>query len=398
MKTPDNTYEALPALGDFSLVCDLSNYAELPGDWYIIVADIANSTEAIRSGHYKAVNLIGVSVISSILNAIDPVEVPYIFGGDGASICIPPDMASRCKEALIATRQLAISEFSLDLRIGILPVNTIRKTGKKVLVAKHKVSEYCVQAAFAGGGIEYAESLLKSHSDEIDQLDSNNNDSTVVNYSGLECRWDNVPSKHGETISLIVKALSPSLQEQTTFYKHVIEQIRTIYGDDQLCRPVSVAGLHPTFDGAKLAMEAKLKSYKRGNIAYLKQWLLIRVQNLLGWVLMTFSLKTAGIDWGSYKTDLVANTDFKKFDGVLREVISGTPRQREELDHYLRDQFNKDRCVYGIHYSESALITCLISNRAGNHYHFVDCADGGYALAAIEMKRQLKVRSNAKTV
>ena len=34
-------------------------------------------------------------------------------------------------------------------------------------------------------------------------------------------------------------------------------------------------------------------------------------------------------------------------------------------------------------------MTCLIDDRASSHLHFVDGADGGYALAAAEMKAQL---------
>ena len=35
-------------------------------------------------------------------------------------------------------------------------------------------------------------------------------------------------------------------------------------------------------------------------------------------------------------------------------------------------------------------LSFMISNRSGNYYHFVDGADGGYALAALAMKAQLK--------
>ncbi len=198
-------YKDLPVLDSFSRVCDLSAYTELPDEWYIIVADIANSTIAVQSGQYKAVNLVGVSIISAILNIAGKVEIPYIFSGDGASLCIPADLLELTRQALISTRDLAHKEFSLDLRIGIIPVRQVRLAGKQMLCAKHRVSEYCTQAAFAGGGIEYAESLLKSDAAEIDRL------ITPADYSGLECRWNNVPSRHGETISLIVRSLAPTL-------------------------------------------------------------------------------------------------------------------------------------------------------------------------------------------
>jgi len=75
-------FRDLPVLNQFSQVCDFSSYIELPEDWHIIVADVVNSTKAVRSGRYRAVNITGVSVISSILNIATPMQIPYIFGGD----------------------------------------------------------------------------------------------------------------------------------------------------------------------------------------------------------------------------------------------------------------------------------------------------------------------------
>jgi hypothetical protein len=51
---------------------------------------------------------------------------------------------------------------------------------------------------------------------------------------------------------------------------------------------------------------------------------------------------------------------------------------------------NAGKCHYGIHVSNAALVTCIIDNRAGEHYHFVDGADGGYTLAAEAMKEQMR--------
>ena len=390
-------FQDLPALKEFSQVCHLPNYTDLPNDWHIIVADVVNSTDAVQSGSYKAVNMIGVSILSSIVNIAKPIEIPYIFGGDGASLSISNDVVSNAKVALIATRHLALQEFSLDLRIGIVSIDTLRKAGVDVLVAKHKVSKCSVQAAFAGGGLEHAEMMLKSNSAEMDHLPKEISDPIPANYSGLECRWDNVPSKYGETIALIVKALSPSLQEQAKFYEEVIHQIKQIYGNDETCRPVYASGLRSTFNKKKLGLEARLKSFGQGDLSYLRRGLMMRAQNVLGWLLMNFNLKVAGIDWGNYKNEIISNSDFRKFDGILRQVISGTADQRQKLTSYLEDQYNKNKCVYGLHCSSSALVTCLINNRSNNHYHFVDGADGGYAMAALNMKRQLKNLQNDST-
>jgi hypothetical protein len=386
----ENFYSHLPVLDDFNMVCNMSNYQALPDDWYIVVADISNSTIAIKSGRYKSVNLIGVSVISSILNISKPYELPYIFGGDGASLCIPKKLVSKSKDALLATKYLAENNLDLDLRVGIISVSQVREAGMQVLVAKHKVSQYCTQAAFAGGGIEYAEYLLKNNNESVDIVSILGTEIPKANYSGLECRWDNVPSAHGETISLIVKATMPLLQEQARFYEKIIIKIAEIYGEDTVCRPVTKPSLSFTLNNKKLSLESKLHSFRDSKFSYLKSFLFIRLQIMLGWIFMKFNLNIGDIKWGEYKNDIITNTDFKKFDGTLRIVISGNSEQRLHLEEYLKYQLNNNKCVYGIHYSDSAYITCLINNRSGNHYHFVDGSGGGYALAALQMKKQLQ--------
>ena len=44
---------------------------------------------AIEAGRYKDVNVIGASIIISVLNAVGEVDLPYTFGGDGAALLVP---------------------------------------------------------------------------------------------------------------------------------------------------------------------------------------------------------------------------------------------------------------------------------------------------------------------
>ncbi len=386
----DNYYSKLPIHADFSVVSDLSKYSKLPDDWFIVAADIQNSTGAIKSGKYKAVNIVGVSVITAIRNISPSILLPSMFGGDGASLCIPADLVGQAKKALVATKFMAEKQFDLKLRIGIVPIDVVRNAGHEVFVARYRMSEYYNQAAFAGGGIEYAESLLKDKLKGQQYRYEDNIEETSTDYSGLECRWDNIPSKHGETIALIVKVLAPSIEEESIIYNEIISRVQQIYGTDDECRPVYETGLSLTADTDKLTNEVRVRTCNENAWTVLKYWVKLYAQNILGWIFMTFNLNVTGTPWGTYKIDLVKNTDFKKFDGVLRQVISGTQKQREELEAYLNEKYLKKQCVYGIHFSNSALMTCMIDNRCGEHFHFVDAADGGYAIAALQMKEKIK--------
>jgi len=96
------------------------------------------------------------------------------------------------------------------------------------------------------------------------------------------------------------------------------------------------------------------------------------------------------VRWSRYKEDMVDNSDFRKFDGTLRMVIDGSDAQYEELRAYLEDRRREGRLVYGMHKSREALVTCIVFSYNGNHVHFVDGSDGGYAMAARELKDQIR--------
>ena len=53
--------------------------------------------------------------------------------------------------------------------------------------------------------------------------------------------------------------------------------------------------------------------------------------------------------------------------------------------------YEKNKIYYGMHVSQDALMTCLVNNlNDGGHIHFIDGNNGGYALAAKNMKVQQK--------
>jgi hypothetical protein len=71
-------------------------------------------------------------------------------------------------------------------------------------------------------------------------------------------------------------------------------------------------------------------------------------------------------------------------------VIAGTEAQRAELTSYLEEEYRSGRLAYGVHVTDRALVTCVVFERMGRQVHFVDGADGGYAMAARELKQRLR--------
>jgi len=383
-------YADLPLLDNFLDVTESRSFKSVPSDWYVVITDIVGSTQAIESGRYKAVNLIGSCSIVAVLNIAGKLKIPFIFGGDGAAILIPPSLFVKTKRALLATRYRAKTEFGMDLRVGAVPVSDLIRANYKVKVAKLKVSENYYQAAFAGEGLTYATDLVKHP--EMGNLYNYDEDpelSIKVDFSGLECRWQDIPSKHSETVSLIVKAMSEDSETNNKIYREVIKKIQSIYGREDILHPIAKKYLRLAFGYKFLKAETRLRA--KGNDFWQKLFYFqkIRVENILGWFLMTFKIQLQDVDWGTYKETVIAATDYKKFDDMLRMVISGNRVQREKLSRYLEKNYRNGRLVYGLHTSDRVLMTCLVFERNGRQVHFVDGADGGYAVAAKEMKQRI---------
>ncbi len=373
----------------FRGVFSSAHYAELPSDWSVVITDIEGSTRAIQQGKYRQVNAVGVASIVAVCNALKPLSIPFVFGGDGASLCIPNQYVKVVKKALVATRIMAREQFFLSLRVGIVPCSDILQSQYQVLVAKCQISEGYYQAAFSGKGLVYAEQLVKN--DRGNRYCFNTeNISAFADFSGFECRWKDVPSLHGETISLLVLAIEENPETNNAVYMDVFDEIQAIYGQVKTYRPVQKNNLELTANSKNFQDEEKIRA---GSCKRRSKWLYIRLlpwKVRLGRYLMENEKRMFGVDWGKYKDILISNTDFRKFDDNLRMVISGTAEQRHQLLGYLENQYRKERLVYGLHVSDRALMTCVISDYHLHHIHFVDGSDGGYAMAAKDLKKQLK--------
>ncbi len=383
-------YTRLDTVQEFSRLTEPGRFVEIPPDWIVVVADVKGSTKAIQEGRYKEVNTIGVSIITGILNKVGRQSIPYVFGGDGATLCIPESMREVVRQTLIGCRRMAKEFFKLDLRIGMVPVRDISVGGHQVLIAKHRVSENYAQAAFTGGGLEYADHCIKDESLQSKYLISESEQDGEADLTGLECRWQNIPSPRGETVSLLVRAMAATRVERAKIYLGVVQEIQRVYGSDDECKPLLPKGLNLTLDGQKLSHESRVRTFGKGGFNAVLYWFSIRLQVLIGMLIMGFGLRFKGVNWGDYKSQTVANSDFRKFDDMLRQILSGTPQMREELEKYLALRHKRRELVYGIFTSKSALMTCMIGDYSGDHVHFVDGDEGGYACAAIQLKKQLK--------
>lgn len=375
----------VPILESFEAAAQGEKFAALPENWWVAVADIVDSTGAIESGRYRAVNLLGAAPIVGILNAVGRAPLPFSFGGDGAVVCVPDEAADTARRVLASVRHIGRASYDLRLRTGVVPMTYLREKGADVTVARVRLSEHVTQPVFRGTGLVRAEDDLKAGRLPEAYVVPADPDAPPADFSGLECRWQEVPSASEETVSILVQA-APG---EDGVYAEGLARIREIYGEDPTPHPVSERTLRLTADLRLFWGEAKLRAFGTSRWERLAYVAKAELQTWVGRLLMRLGVDTRETAWSAYKEDLVAHTDYRKLDGMLRLVLAGTAAQREALTAYLDAQHAAGRLAYGLHVTDTALITCMVYQYHKQHIHFVDGNDGGYALAAKDLRERL---------
>lgn len=360
------------------------NYRELPDDWWLVVTDLEGSTQAIEDGRYRDINALGGCTVAAVLNAVKPLAIPYVFGGDGASFCIPPSAVEAVRKALRGCIELAAEHFDLKLRAGLLPYALIKPTTPLLVCCYHRSPGF-QQAIFAGDGMLEADRLVKQDDHFHVRLGEGE---AEADFSGFECRWNRVPSPQEITVSLLVEVSSTELQQQFRVYQSLTEQMQAFFGGDEQQQPLTLAGLQLSFSSEKLAAEAHALSYSEKHQPFWLNLWKIRLYNFLGLLLMGLGIRIGKADWGRYKQDTLLNSDYRKLDGMFRSVFAARHQTLELFTQWLEQQRQEGVLKYGIHISDAAQVTCLVSQAGVKHIHFVDGCDGGYALAAKALKQQ----------
>ena len=79
-------------------------------------------------------------------------------------------------------------------------------------------------------------------------------------------------------------------------------------------------------------------------------------------------------------SEVVANSDFRKFDDALRMVVDCSPGMAQKIEDTLAAAETEGHIRYGCHREDAAIMTCFTpSPSQPSHVHFIDGAQGGYA-------------------
>ncbi len=383
-------YKNLEAVPSFNQVVEVQHYKTLPESWFVVITDIKNSTAAIQNGRYKEVNLLGVAPLIGILNETDSALIPFIFGGDGITLCVPGSLLPLVRNVLQNTVKIAEEAYGLELRAGIVSVQSIYKHGEEILVGKFKASPFYEQACFFGGGLSLAERWLKENHPKTELIRPDAVE--TVSYKGLECRWQPIKTSKDYTISILVKALGNNRLEHISIYKDYLDFFKSLFDEHEI-HPIQTDYMLMNTSISGLAAETKIRTFGQNQWQRFTYAMETKIRLWIGRYMMHKNITTESTAWGNYKADLIANSDFRKFDEMMRQVVSCSKEQLTKLEQWLELKYNENKLVYGIHRSKEALVTCMVFQYDKAHIHFVDGNNGGYTVAAQEMKKRIAALS-----
>lgn len=374
----DQQYTAFPALDRFKQVADISSYVAVPDDWRIGVSDVVDSTAAIQAGRYKAVNLAGAGTISAVFNALEGDLHLFIFGGDGARFVVPPDRAQRAADALARVAMWAKRDLGLDLRVGMVSVAEVRAAGFDVRAAFWRPSEHVRYAMFTGGGLEWAETQLKSGAIGLEPAAV----TEEPDLSGLSCQWGSIQPRRGKILSLIVKPAPGASPER---FRDVVAQTIALLEESANLNPLPEDGPDVRWPADAINLQARVA---RGNKAlWWRRWIVVAPAAFI-WLVFKLGIRLGRFEPARYRREISLNTDFRKFDDALMMTVDCEPEVAERLRALLDKETARRAIRYGLHTQDEALMTCVVpSVLTSDHMHFVDGAGGGYAAAAGQLRQ-----------
>ncbi|MEY4631300.1 MAG: hypothetical protein RIQ81_1420 [Pseudomonadota bacterium] len=384
-------YDLLKPLPSFVDATVASSGISLPSGWHVVVADVQGSTEAIRNGRYKQVNMLGAAVIACARNLSQPNSIPFVFGGDGATIAVPGHVIPRLRSGLAAVRAMGNSAYGLSIRVATFPVEALVNEDTQFQVHKYTLSPMNDLASLYGSGWGLAEEQLKRGGLPSGAIIPEGETGRIedMDLSGLQCRWDSLPSKRGfKSCFIIVFRVAEGAQRSAIMQElNGFLDSRSFPGQSR--HAIDVRDLKLTLNPAKLAAETRARAdgvrfgarmlYASG---LLMTNVLVRALFVAGKIFPQFF-------GGRYRRELIENTDFLKFDGSLKFVVDCS---KEWLREFMRacDNLEAQGLIwYGQHSSKAAILTCLVPS-TNNHVHFIDGSDGGYAEAAKILKTKMR--------
>ena len=368
------------------LLGDDTYFVDVPKSWHVVVVDILNSTSAVNAGNHHQVNLTATGAIISVLNAIRKVkqsnEIPYFFGGDGATFIVPSSLLNKIIHVLENYRIHIKRKIDLVLRVGEIPVSKLIESEVQLKIAKHRLTDKLSIPIVLGDGLKVAESMIKS---SFKEEETTAFDETLLNLEGMECRWDQILPDQQQT-KVVCLLLDASLEkDQRNVYKKVLAQMDEEFGKFENRQPIKSNNLKLDPNPTKVWEEMKIRLSSTSWMYFFKSWL----KSNFGRIYL--NLTSSG---KQYLSQIEQLSHTFMLDGMINTVFTAEQKSIDRFIAFLDEMERDKKLIYGIHVTHASVMSCYVLDRRTTHSHFVDGTEGGYTSAAKMFKIKKKGLSN----
>jgi len=191
--------------------------------------------------------------------------------------------------------------------------------------------------------------------------------------SGLSCRFEAMPARRGVVLSIIVQVANPDpAAPEAIAYRALIEDvIRLVEESPDMARPVPEGGPPLAWPPTGLDLEASA-GQAAGTPVWLRRLKLL-AHTALSYLVLRLRIPVGRFDPGRYLDQLVANSDYRKYDDGLRMTIDCGRELADAIEARLNTAAAEGIVVYGLHRQRAALMTCLTpSVYRSDHIHFLE--------------------------
>lgn len=352
---------------------------------HVIVADVRSSTKLTESGRQRDVNLVGAACIAAVRNLFPIGQVPYVFGGDGATFLVEDVDLKQCLDALKAVKTAARRNLGIGLRVGSVTSSEIRERGADVLFGSINSGNEELMTFLRGDGIALADSIVKQRDNNTPEELSEQGD-TSAPVEGLTCRLLPFKNRRGVVNSYIIDPLV-SGPEQDQIFMELFNVLKGTENFERFC-PIHADGVRHEWLSSQVQSEAAL--VRPNNKLWTKiKFLIAKIKaSLITKYVFVFD-KENGVTGkpSQYSAELPEQSDWIKANGSLYLILDMNKDEELHFNNWLGEREKEGKLRFGVHSSDSALVTChLHSSNHKRHFHFVDNANGGLTVAATMLK------------
>ncbi|TVZ14401.1 DUF3095 family protein [Maribacter sp. MAR_2009_72] len=358
-----------------------TEFSKIPNSWHVVVVDVENSTQAVEEGKHHQINLTATGAIISVLNTVRKkkknIEIPYFFGGDGATFLLPDMLLSEIITVLKNYSLHIKRNTNLLLRVGHISTEELASEKTCIKILKHQLTPQLTIPIVLGNGLKKAEAIIKRTF--VAQTDTNFK-KNLLNLEGMQCRWEQISPVQLQKKVVCLLLDVPDENQQSAIYKDVLTQMNLLFGAFNKRQPIRSNSLKLDFRLGKILEEMKISISNKSLIYVLKHW----IQTLFGKIYFNFSKEGK-----RYLTQIGQLSHTFMLDGTINTIFTAEQSKINEFISYLNHLEAAQKIVYGIHVTHASVMSCYVLDRKTKHAHFVDGTEGGYTSAAKMFKTKL---------